>query len=96
MDIILQVKDNYKKINITNKEPLQYVAKLAGPPVFNKMSDRIRQDEYSKIYPYEYFYPLHYMDRISVDKWKIPSNKEKLDKKTHTIHHFAASWYNQK
>jgi len=96
IELINQVQKNYKRINITNKEPLDYVAKLAGPPVFNKMSNIIREDEYSKIYPYEYFYPLHYVDKISVDKWKIPSDKQKLDKKTHMIHHFAASWYNQK
>ena len=95
-ELMVQIKANYKRIDTEGKHPLQYVANLAGPPVFNKMSNEIRKYKHAKIYEYEYFYPLHYQDRTSVDTWKIPSNKKTLDKKTHTIHHFAASWYNQK
>ena len=94
--MLTQVKNNYKNLNIKGKTPLQYVANLAGPPMFNKMSRTIKNDRTAKIYEYEYFYPLHYQDKKSIQNWNIPSNRAKLDQKTHMIHHFAASWYNQK
>ncbi len=93
--MLLKIKENYETVDMTGN-PLSYVALLAGPPVFNKMWDDLYNNKHTKIYEYEYFYPLHYSERIKIDKWQIPTNKRNLDEKTHAIHHFAASWYSQK
>ena len=96
LKLITTVKENYKNIDIRDKSPLNYVAQLAGPPVFNKLSRFIKSNKRAKVYEYQYFYPLHYTDRTNVNEWQIPSNRKNLDRRTHLIHHFAASWYNQK
>ena len=93
--MLLNIKKNYEEVDMTGG-PLTYVSYLAGPDLFNSMWDVFYDDKHTMLYPHEYFYPLHYSEKIPIDEWKIPSDKKKLDKKTHTIHHFAASWYNQK
>tara|TARA_R110000824_G_scaffold137129_2_gene301174 strand:- start:423 stop:1055 length:633 start_codon:yes stop_codon:yes gene_type:complete len=92
MDRVLQ-KYGDNKINTTGR-PLDYVAKLSGPYVYNEMRTEI--ERHAKIYPNTYFYPIHYSERIKMKDWKIPTNTTNLDDTTHMIHHFAASWYNIK
>ena len=95
--LINQVKENYKKIDISSQDkPLDYVAHLSGPVLFNNMINEIKNNKGTKIYSAEYFYPLHYSNRMDIRKWQIPSNKTELDEKTHLIHHFASSWYSIK
>ena len=94
-ELLFQAKENYKKIDMRG-HPLNYVSYLAGPDLFNSMWDVFYGDKHTMIYEHEYFYPLHYSEKLPIDKWNIPSNREEFNEKTHTIHHFAASWYEQK
>lgn len=96
--MIEQVKENYRKIEIKpDDRPIQYVARLAGPPVYNQMANIFNENAKTKTYSAEYFYPIHYSHRIKgIKNWQIPADKTKLDENTHLIHHFAASWYHQK
>ncbi len=94
-NVLYQVKKNYKTQDMRG-DPLSYVSYLAGPDVLNSMWDVFYNDKHTIIYEHEYLYPLHYSEKLPIDKWNIPSNKEEFSEKTHTIHHFAASWYEQK
>jgi len=97
--LIIEIKKRYAKITIKPEDhPLTYVADLGGPGVLNYLdNDKQLEGKYNKTYTHEYFYPLHYSDRINgIENWKIPSDPNILDEKTHLIHHFAASWYSQK
>jgi len=97
--LLTKMKEKYKTIEIEeNASPLSYVSPLGGPCLFNALHKTGDLDgEYNKIYTHEYFYPLHYSERvIGQENWTIPSDVNTLDEKTHLVHHFAASWYHQK
>ena len=90
-------KDNYKDDKIdTTGNPIDYVANLAGPPLFNQIKHEFKNNKSVKLYPNTYFYPIHYSSRLKIKDWSIPTDATKLNEETHLIHHFAASWYKQK
>jgi len=93
------MKEKYETVEIKEDDsPLSYVSPLGGPCLFNELHREGGLDgEHNKIYSHEYFYPLHYSERINgVQNWKIPSEPGAWSEKTHLVHHFAASWYDQK
>ena len=93
--IIETIKRNYATTTINKRDnPLDYVAQLSGPCVFNEMRGELERA--GKLYPNTYFYPTHYSNKLEMKYWQIPTDPEKLDERTHLIHHFAASWYKQK
>ena len=95
--IMTEVKKRYFQFgSIKDLNPLQYVSHLSGPDVFNHLGQKLDRLESVKIYPAEYFYPIHYSDRKKMKDWNIPTNPLTLKENTHMVHHFAASWYKQK
>ena len=102
-NIITEVKRRYKKLEsdlwitggIKHLHPLDYVSKLAGPTILNHFGRKFSKLDGVKIYPAEYFYPLHYSNRKKMKDWDIPTNPKTLQKNTHMIHHYAGSWYKQ-
>mgnify|MGYP003113405588 CR=1 FL=1 len=94
-EIMTKIKQKYRSGGVnTTGGPKSYVAKLSGPVIYNSM--RLRKDNRVKMYPNTYFYPIHYSNRLPMEQWNIPTNPKTLDNDTYMIHHFAASWYNQK
>lgn len=95
-NIMLEFKRRYRNVDIKEKEPLEYVAHLSGPDVFNHFRQKLDTLKQVKIYPSEYFYPIHYSNKKKMKYWNIPTNPLTLEENTYMIHHFAASWYKQK